>query len=117
MVEMSLNGLVSGEFHMLGHLIGMEIFIVIPVHHHIVMILIQNGLISLFLIKMAGIFTAQVVLKLRISWGVFVRVAAGAGRVSVFVDMRRSQFDLVQQLNLILSINWGVVVRVAAGAG
>ena len=50
------------------------------------------------------------------NWSVVVAMAASARRVSMFVDMRRSLFDLVQQLNLVVSINWGVVVAVTAGA-
>ena len=51
------------------------------------------------------------------NWSVVVTVAAGARRVAVSVNVRRSLFNLVQQMNLVIGLNWGVVVAVAAGTG
>ena len=34
----------------------------------------------------------------------------------MFVNVRGSLFNLVQQMNLVIGLNWGVVVAVAAGA-
>ena len=50
------------------------------------------------------------------NWGVVVTVAAGARRVAVLVNVGRSLFNLVQQLDLVISLNWGVVVAMAASA-
>ena len=78
MVESVLDGLVSSKFHMFSQLIGIHVFIEIFVNLQIVMELTDNGLVSVFLIKLAGIFTAQIVFHLRILC-VVVAVAAGTG--------------------------------------